>query len=729
MNWEVIDMTSAASFFSISTAVVREDFRRYRAVPLLGLAAYLLSTVVPLLVLRSQASTSDRALFDCYSYASSTLNNANPLVLVTTMWVPLLSAVMIYRYLHRQSSMVEVHSQPFTRGQLYRSHLLSSVLFCVLPILFCGLVMLLLSGAVSIPESSDGFFTEELARQMGLADSDFPGSIHLFRKTEVAQWMFDSVVQSVFALSISILAAFVTGTTVHHLIAAAGFNVLMPSMYVFTMIYMNRYLFGFSLEQDRNLYLLSPFLETIMEKHLTLTEAAGYLLVSVVILAAGYGLYRILRLERVSDGVVFGFIRILIELLWGFIGMTVLGYAAYFVFDRNAGLQIVGYVAGALIGIILVRIIVMKTFRIFDKKFFKLLGVYAAAACVFFLVIVPDLPGVEKRIPSIRQIDCAAVDGDTSEVQFWNTGFQMMQEEESLQFIRELHQEIIDHKDEFMKLENTYDHSVVRLYFDYYKNGKDSDQKKLIEHREYAVPVKFLYESDAYRNLKGCSEFKDKKMTFMDFLRDNMTEASITAGNALPETEFSKSYDLSGEEAGELIDCIKQDIRSADTDRLMESMLGNKVAFLNICYPETDPFRRTAYSTSRYFSITPEYEASIRWLREKGYLDEMENNALSACSFAAVTRIGKNANAFSVPKYVEKMIRAEEDEQTRIYSDPEQIRQLYEHYRTNLPKGQTPADYAGSDEYYYAAFCTRDAGSEETGYFYTCGFIKADQIP
>ena len=55
----------------------------------------------------------------------------------------------------------------------------------------------------------------------------------------------------------------ITGTSVHHFIAAVGFNVIVPAIYLILKLYYLMYLFGYNESHFQNIDDLSPAIKSV----------------------------------------------------------------------------------------------------------------------------------------------------------------------------------------------------------------------------------------------------------------------------------------------------------------------------------------------------------------------------------------------------------------------------------------------------------------------------------
>ena len=137
-------MKSKTSFFSVSPAVIREDFRRFWAIPVFAFIGYFLFGILPILT-RYSLIREDGGInaMRVGSIVDNLLAGQNPFIILNSLWVPLLAGLLIFSYLHRTGSVMSVHSQPLTRNTLFSSHFLS----CALMVMS---MLSLLSAALSV---------------------------------------------------------------------------------------------------------------------------------------------------------------------------------------------------------------------------------------------------------------------------------------------------------------------------------------------------------------------------------------------------------------------------------------------------------------------------------------------------------------------------------------------------------------------------------------------------
>ena len=135
-------MRLKASYFSISLPLIKENMRKYWPVSVLAFLVYFLSGVFPILM-------SYRDLTPLAPYIQMSLHNLQPFFMGAHLFVPVVTAVLLYRYLQNSGSVAVMHSMPFTRLRLFNSGFASGIILVSLPIILNGIILLLLSKPVT----------------------------------------------------------------------------------------------------------------------------------------------------------------------------------------------------------------------------------------------------------------------------------------------------------------------------------------------------------------------------------------------------------------------------------------------------------------------------------------------------------------------------------------------------------------------------------------------------
>ena len=660
-------MKSKTSFFSVSPAVIREDFRRFWAIPVFAFIGYFLFGILPILtrysLIREDGGVNAMRVG---SIVDNLLAGQNPFIILNSLWVPLLAGLLIFSYLHRTGSVMSVHSQPLTRNTLFSSHFLSCLLFCVLPVLLTGIVLLIIAQPIYDPMA--GMHAEE----------------NLFARSRVLLWMWDYCLTSLFVLAVVIFGGMITGTSVHHFIAAVGFNVIVPAIYLILKLYYLMYLFGYNESHFQNIDDLSPAIKSVAYNPIGLKWSVIYLAVTAVIIAFSMFLYNKRKLERATDGVVFKPANVLITLLFGFLGMSLLGFAFHTIFEESQGITVFGYICGALLAMIIVHMIIMKTVRVFDKPFLKTAVAYLVAALVFFAVIVFDLTGFESRVPDPQKIDQVEITSPALNQMIASDDMQRREfrEPETIALVAQLHKEIIENKEICEKGDSNYDNLIE---ISYCTGSRDSDRYKVKQARSYEVPASLLKESETYRKLIDSDEVRGMRENAMN-LNTADRKAEILSGNIIPvntaydeESEPAVSISMPKEDMAEFYEVYRQEILSLDAEKLIERRWKADYAAIVLYLDVQTQGSSSPAAETREFSLKNSDTASLTWLREKGYLAQLESSIENNRSAAALSTVllGEDGEISSFQTLIGGVL-PEADKNTVIVSDPVLMRSLYD---------------------------------------------------
>ena len=728
-------MKSATSCFKIPMSVVKEDLRRFKAVPILALLGYIIFTIVPIL-LNYRWYEDETYVNNLYSVVNNLVEN-HGLALANSIWLPIAAGIMVFSYMQKKGSSVASHALPFTRGQFFRGHVLSGTIMTFVPVILCGIILLIISKPIYMTGNGDVFTTAEMASSLGLSKSAIDGADNLFSASVILRWAGENLVQVFYIFAVTVFAGMVTGTTIHHFIAACGFNAIAPLMAFLTGVYECKYYFGMTdnweiVEVDR----FSPTLYLACNGKMSMKAALVFILISIVILAASLCLYRLRKLERVSEGVVFKPMGMIITLLFGFLAMSATNLIFTELFNENSvGFEIISYVVGALIGIVIARMIITKSLKIFDKEFVKSIVIYAVLAGIFFAILGFDLFGVEKKVPENNQFDSVEVqnfvignDTALADCQF--------SDDESKTVVRALHEDIISHKDELKGCEDD-DTEGTYVYIRYYKEkGKNSDNQKTIVSRQYFIPSTYLFESDAYKKLLGTDELKKMLAKHYDELYKNRKSAYVYA-SGIPGAD-SVQEKLDEAQVGEFLKVYSAEMESYTAEEMLNRMIENEIVNLEISgvsqdYSEEKNAEYIVYDDvySMTVSVKGSDIESIKWLRENGILGDMENKGIEACEYAVVSPLSSVSDSVAdLPSYVYESIDAQHNDENIFIEDKETMLKAYRMMKEELPSMKTAKQMKNSDEYYFISFKENpeDEYDDDDYVSYKVGFISKEDL-
>ncbi len=673
-------MKSAILSSNISWALIRENFRRFWAIPLLSFLLYFLSGVFPILITYGDINRTA-------SYIAASLSNLQPFYMTAHLVMPILAAVIIFRYLQGIGSTTMMHSLPFSRRKLYVSNLLSGLMLVVTPMLLNGVILLILSKPAYDPWLYQNGIMENLVNE--------------FSRGAILQWIWQSFLIILVIYAIAVFAGLVTANPLMHLGTALGFNFLVPALFLTFVYYCSTYLFGYNLSGSWSEFALgiSPFLEVFNRNRIGGTFPAAcqiYYLANALLLfvLSGY-LYSRRKLERASDSLAFHFMVPVICYLVAFFGMTLLGRWFAALNGDDTLFPYAGYAAGSVIFFLLGRMIVTKTPRIFNLATLKSFGVYCLVISIFLTGLQLDLTGFEKRIPASGKILAVTLDtGLLLNIQESLSGFGIrhgyysgsgsdsssengklrLTSQENIQAMRQLHQEILDHR-EAIETPNgsTLSYETELVY--------NPGQLFSLE-RNYLLPYSFLRSSPALKSIMESKEFKEKYF-LKGLLSKELKEVSL-----IPNGEIGPAVPvLNKADTQELFRAMDQDFAEASFEELVS--LKVPATRLSATYTVQDPQRGRTATREIYVSILATYAHTLAWLEEKGLSERLLLDEGDVSRIA----VGRAIDALEEKQLYTPTSESPDGDSEIVITDKDQIRQL-------LEAGQTAS--LDHDDYYYA---------------------------
>lgn len=423
-------MRSKASYFSISMPLIKENMRRFWAIPALAFLLYFLSGVFPILM-------SYKSLKYMASYIELSLHNMQPFFMGAHLLVPVITAVLLYRYLQSVSSVAVMHSMPFTRSKLYNSNYISGLILISAPVIVNGIILLLLS--------------KPTYREWGYEEVTV-STVNVFARGEVLNWMGTSLLIVIVLFSVAVFAAVVTGNNLMHLLTSYFFIFLIPLLYSVFNVYFQEFLYGFDLSGNWvDIALsISPYTGILNGGgYFKIAEVLFYIATILVMLVISAVLYNKRRLERATDSLTFSFMKPVICYIIAFLGMTMLGF--YFqVLGEGRLYMYAGFAAGTLIFFIIGQMIVVKSPRIYNMEGLRNFLIYAVIAVLFVVGLNVDATGFEKRVPNPQKLEGAYINGVIS-FDKWGDGITdgQLTTPENLEALVAFHQKILDNRERF----------------------------------------------------------------------------------------------------------------------------------------------------------------------------------------------------------------------------------------------------------------------------------------
>lgn len=591
-------MKSAASYFSVSTALIKENMRRYWPIPAISFLAYFLTGIFPLLI--SYASLNNQ-----YYFIESMLSNHYPPFMLAHLFIPVITGVMVFKYIQTPSSVTAMHAMPFTRATLFNSNAISGLALAAAPVILMGLILLAIAKPVYDSYDMNAVTAGTL--------------VDVFAREGVLYWMWESFIIILVLYAVTVFAGIVTGNSLMHLFAGFGFNFLLPGLFAVFTAYCTRFLYGFSMNPDWSSVMLglSPYL-AVFDNGGKFPAALQviYVIAAIALFAASLFLYYKRKLERATDPLVFGFMIPLISYLIAFFGMTMLG----FYFSAVVGSEIyfyAGLLSGALIFYLIGRMIVKKSFRIFDRKTAKSLGIYILLAAVFVSSFAFDLTGYEKRVPDEKRVNGASISFYPAfpPMQGYpgNSAAPVLTTEKNISAMREFHRDILEKNGSWDGNGYTFSPYTFNPYcYIHY------DMAGLLDmYRGYAVNYGYARSSRALAEIFESEEYKSSFPFTSPEIVSGLYSIEVNSPNIAGQ-RIGMITISGGDNIRELLGCLDLDFK-AQTYAEAVSFRNSYAEFaFNYDTPEQ------GYRKIGGYSIPKTYMNTIEWLRNNGYAAQIE---------------------------------------------------------------------------------------------------------
>ena len=586
-------MKSAAFYFNVSAPLIRENLRRYWAIPTISFLVYFLSGVFPILISYSH-------LNDMYYFIDTLLDNQYPMFMMAHLIAPVVTGVVIFRYIQTSAAVTSLHAMPFTRAALLNSNILSGLIMITAPVFLTGLFLLLISKPVHNP------YVVNRPGQVPLPED----LVDVFARADIINWMWISFIIILVIYAVTVFAGFVTGNSIMHIFAAFGFNFLVPALFGVFTVYCEQFLYGFNTGRalGHAALSLSPYLKVFDDYGpFPWIPQILYILNALALFAVSMLLYYRRKLERASDSFVFGFMIPVISYLIAFFGMTMLGF--YFNAIGNSGAYFyAGLLSGAVIFFLIGRMVVKKTFRVFNKRTVQSLGLYLLLAALFVTSFAFDLTGFEKRVPAENSINGAIISGIMPNSGFSGYGAAFtLSTEKNISALRELHGSILENSP---KAANRNDYRYTNS-----KYGEIRYDLKGIFNmsRAYSVNYGLLKDSRALAEIFESDEYKSQcVLSNADFTGLSSVEIRNPVFYSWNNTVLITGRD----KINALLECYDADLKA----QKYEDAIGFGGAFAMLSF-NAQPYANVGWNE---VAIPRSYKKTVSWLRDNGYAERIE---------------------------------------------------------------------------------------------------------
>ncbi|ACL76934.1 DUF6449 domain-containing protein [Ruminiclostridium cellulolyticum] len=387
--------------------------------------------------------------------------------------IPVIIAVLAYRYIQKGRQASLYHSLPVTRATLFFNSLVSSLILYILPLLINVFVMGLLN---SFSFLSD-FYT------MGL----------------IFKWLGLAVFYGILFMSMTIFVGMFTGSSVAQIVFVYILNLLPLFFFEVIRANLSSFLYGFATYSNTGFYRKLPMTMLLSNSiELSPQMVVGYIVLSVLLLAGGLVAFKLRRPETAGDIITFKPIRPVF--IYGVTVCATLVGGSYFLNISRSSLPfaIFGYFLSALIGYVVVQMITNKTFKVLNT-YKGYLG-YALVLIIILLGIKFDIFGYVNKVPAADEVANVYMGYN---IYWWENrdsenyigpshdNTTLYKETANIKSITELHKMILENRSK----EGSSTYIAYTL-----KNGKKVVRYYTLDTNLYASALGPIYESKEYKN-------------------------------------------------------------------------------------------------------------------------------------------------------------------------------------------------------------------------------------
>lgn len=420
-------MQSKTSFFN--KTVIRKDITRFA--PVWG--AYTLGLLLALVMM--VVSGGDHREY----WPVSHMTDMPGYMAFVNCGYALLTAQLLFGDMYASRSCYGLHALPLRRETWYGSHLVSGLLFSLVPTALMTLA--------ALPIAASSIFVKGWQIPLAVFAASNLQYILFFGLAVFASFCAGSRIGMIGIYGVLNLGAALAGAAVRNICDAVWLGVEFP-MTVFTNFtpvqgFGTRPLF----QEENSIYDLLRAIEkgakdVVMEIHFEhLPQNWRYYgicaLVGIGLLAVSLALYRKRQLECAGDFVAFRCLEPVVA-----VGAAIAaGMVGRLVFTGMTNVDTDYYLAlafGMVVGWFVARMLLERTTRVFRKKSFRDLGILLAAAAIAIGLVYWDPMGVETWVPEPAQIQKATFG------RFGSVNSVSIDDQEELGKLLKLHQMAID---------------------------------------------------------------------------------------------------------------------------------------------------------------------------------------------------------------------------------------------------------------------------------------------
>lgn len=557
--------------------------------------------------------------------------------------VPVLFALVLFRFLMEEKALSTIHAMPISRNSLYATQWITFEVLFGLPVLVNGIIaaMILASKGYPINEVSVYVASSILLQILG-------GSMVFGFTVLIGVIVGSSVLQAAIA----------------YIIMGAPFIIVELSRVLLVWL-LSGFPKGSSVFAPH--YYLTPYYSLVTMFRHDGDEPMRYLIslaVVIVYFLSTFGISWLLYirrdLERHTDLIVFDRAKTVLSVLLTVIVTLSMSSLIGAMMNEEKGGIYIGIVLGSLIGFVVTKMIAAKTIAILG---YWRQGIAVIASFILVILIVDlDLAGYEGRIPNAENVDSVLYlehswlrdFSDKSIEEALNTDRMtgaVLAEERSISEVRSLHEHMIEGD-----AINYGNYKAITLVY-YLKDGSKV-------HRVYNMTMDHAW-------IGAVHELPEFKENYLERFENKLLDPMLK--DVKIQTAGGKSYLVKKSDLPGLLQAYRSDVMQKS---YLEEYRGDNFGVIEVGVPQKDRHGNIddGFVSYGYYNLSPSFENCKQWLRQHG----MEEGLPDVTRIESY-QISRENMYYSTTDYNEKVARIESHSSygTEPRKDPAEIRELF----------------------------------------------------
>lgn len=494
--------------------------------------------------------------------------NNNFIMRMLIITFPVIIAIVLFRYLHVNKAYTTIHSYPFTRMQMFNSHISAGICLLVTPLLINGIIVIIINTLVS----SSGI-----------------------RNTEIIKWLLMTILTVVTIYIVSSFIGVIVGASLWQLVFTYIFLILPTGLLLLLKYFFSLLIYGFRYSDYKDYRYLSPILADLGGKCIL-----PFTIYCIVFYLISLYLYEKRHLENSTKLICFGIFQEVFKYGVTFCTMLVVSLFYWLQFNETHSILklIIAAFIGSSIGYFIAQMLIQKKINVF--KYYKGLVIYSVIIVAIIGVIRLDITGYEKRVPSIDTVD--SIEYELNNYMLYDRrGYKTYKTQESMKQIINLHNQIIKERPTIHSSLPEYMFTEVTIEY-LLNNGKKLKRNYYIKEEDFKSYISSIYET---------KESKSNKYNELYTNQQNILNISINP----EEVNMKPVLIKDSEEVKELTSILKDEIESESYEKMKGSYIIGYFNFYGVDNSGKD-FKFNIIIRNNYNKL-------IGWLEEKGYLKQI----------------------------------------------------------------------------------------------------------